>query len=69
MEENAKLLAMVETLDNGNPLKETQAADVSLAIDHFRCFAGVIRSKEGTAQQLDEDNLTIILREPIGVVG
>ncbi len=69
MEENADLLAMVETLDNGKPLRETQGADVPLAIDHFRYFAGVIRSEEGTAQQLDEDNLTMVLREPIGVVG
>lgn len=69
MEENADHLAMVETLDNGKPLRETTGADVPLAIDHFRYFAGVIRSEEGTAQQLDEDNLTMVLREPIGVVG
>ncbi len=69
MEENADHLAMVETLDNGKPLRETTAADVHLAIDHFRYFAGVIRSEEGTAQQLDENNLTMVLREPIGVVG
>lgn len=69
MEEKLDHLAMVETLDNGKPLRETTAADVPLAIDHFRYFAGVIRSEEGTAQQLDKDNLTMILREPIGVVG
>lgn len=69
MEEKADHLAMVETLDNGKPLRETTGADVPLAIDHFRYFAGVIRSEEGTAQQLDEDNLTMVLREPIGVVG
>lgn len=69
MEERADRLAMVETLDNGKPLRETNGADVPLSIDHFRYFAGVIRSEEGTAKQLDEHNLTIILKEPIGVVG
>lgn len=69
MEDNAEHLAMVESLDNGKPLRETIGADVRLSIDHFRYFAGVIRSEEGTAKQLDEDNLTIILKEPIGVVG
>lgn len=69
MEEHADHLAMVETLDNGKPLRETSGADVPLSIDHFRYFAGVIRSEEGTAKQLDKDNLTIVLKEPIGVVG
>lgn len=69
MEANADHLAMVETLDNGKPLRETSGEDVQLAIDHFRYFAGVIRSEEGTAKQLDEDNLTMVLKEPIGVVG
>lgn len=69
MEEHADHLAMVETLDNGKPLRETTGADIPLAIDHFRYFAGVIRSEEGAAQQLDKDNLSIVLREPIGVVG
>lgn len=50
MEENTEHLAMVETLDNGKPLRETQGADIPLAIDLFRYFAGVIRSEEGTAQ-------------------
>lgn len=69
MEQRAEHLAMVETLDNGKPLRETTGADVPLSIDHFRYFAGVIRSEEGTAKQLDEHNLTIVLKEPIGVVG
>lgn len=69
MEEKADHLAMVETLDNGKSLRETSGADVPLSIDHFRYFAGVIRSEEGSAKQLDEDNLTLILKEPIGVVG
>lgn len=69
IDENREHLAMVETLDNGKPLRETMNADVPLSADHFRYFAGVIRSEEGTAQQLDENNLTITLKEPIGVVG
>lgn len=69
IDENREHLAMVETLDNGKPLRETMTADVPLSADHFRYFAGVIRSEEGTAQQLDENNLTLTLKEPIGVVG
>ncbi|MGM9987201.1 MAG: aldehyde dehydrogenase family protein [Bacillaceae bacterium] len=69
IDENREHLAMVETLDNGKPLRETMNADVPLSADHFRYFAGVIRSEEGTAQQLDENNLTLTLKEPIGVVG
>lgn len=69
IDENREHLAMVETLDNGKPLRETMSADVPLSADHFRYFAGVIRSEEGTAQQLDENNLTLTLKEPIGVVG
>ncbi|MBM7711303.1 aldehyde dehydrogenase family protein [Enterococcus xiangfangensis] len=69
IEENAEHLALVETLDNGKPLRETQIIDVPYGADHFRYFAGVLRSEEGTAQQLDENTLTINLKEPIGVVG
>lgn len=69
IDENREHLAMVETLDNGKPLRETMSADVPLSADHFRYFAGVIRSEEGTAKQLDENNLTLTLKEPIGVVG
>ncbi len=57
---------MVETLDNGKPYRETRGADVPLSADHFRYFAGVIGSEEGTAKGLDEDNLTLTLQEPIG---
>ncbi|WP_249365616.1 aldehyde dehydrogenase family protein [Cytobacillus citreus] len=69
IDENREHLAIAETLDNGKPLRETINADVPLSADHFRYFAGVIRSEEGTAQQLDENNLTLTLKEPIGVVG
>lgn len=66
---NVEKLAYIETLDNGKPLRETLNVDIPLSADHFRYFAGVIRSEEGTAQALDENTLTLVLREPIGVVG
>ena len=69
IEANAERLAAVESMDNGKPIRETMAIDVPLAVDHFRYFAGVIRSDEGSATVLDGDLLSIILREPIGVVG
>ena len=69
IDENAELFALQETLDNGKPIRETRAADVPLASDHFRYFASVIRGEEGTATQLDTEDLSIVLREPIGVVG
>lgn len=69
IDENKDHLALVETLDNGKPFRETSTVDVPLAADHFRYFAGVIRSEEGTAKQLDPNTLTINLKEPIGVVG
>ncbi|MBP3039813.1 aldehyde dehydrogenase family protein [Bacillaceae bacterium Marseille-Q3522] len=69
IDENADRLAMVETLDNGKPLRETKGIDVPASSDHFRYFAGIIRAEEGTAKVLDEETLTITLKEPIGVVG
>lgn len=69
LEENAEFLAKVETMDNGKPIRETMNVDIPLTIDHFRYFAGVIRAEEGSANLLQGDFLSIILREPIGVVG
>lgn len=69
LEANAETLARIETMDNGKPIRETSGADVPLAIDHFRYFAGVIRGEEGSATFLDKNQLNLILREPIGVVG
>ncbi|MEZ5307269.1 MAG: aldehyde dehydrogenase family protein [Pyrinomonadaceae bacterium] len=69
MEENLDLLARVETWDNGKPIRETTAADLPLAIDHFRYFAGVIRAEEGDATELDANTLSINIKEPLGVVG
>lgn len=66
---NAEHLAMIETLDNGKPIRETMAVDVPMSSDHFRYFAGVIRAEEGSASMLSEDKLSLILNEPIGVVG
>ena len=69
IEANSEKLAMIESLDNGKPIRETMAVDIPLSIDHFRYFAGVIRAEEGEAVMIDDNNLSIILREPIGVVG
>lgn len=69
IDENAELLATIETMDNGKPIRETTGADIPLAADHFRYFAGVIRADEGVASNIDENTLNLILREPIGVVG
>jgi len=66
---NAERLAQVETLDNGKPLRETLHIDVPLASDHFRYFAGAVRTEEGQATLIDDTTLSIVLREPIGVVG
>jgi len=68
MEENLELLATVETLDNGKPIRETRAADLPLAIDHFRYFAGCLRSQEGSLAELDADTVAYHFHEPLGVV-
>jgi len=68
IEENLNLIAAVETLDNGKAIRETMAADIPLAIDHFRYFASVIRAEEGSITELDKDTVSIIMHEPIGVV-
>ena len=62
-------LAQVETYDNGKPIRETLNVDIPLGADHFRYFAGVLRAEEGSAQVFDENTLSLIIREPIGVVG
>ena len=69
MEENLEMLATVETWDNGKPIRETMAADLPLAIDHFRYFAGVIRAQEGGISQLDETTVAYHYHEPLGVIG
>jgi len=66
---NKEHLAMVECMDNGKPIRETMAIDVPMSADHFRYFAGCIMTEEGSASVLGEQFLSLILREPIGVVG
>jgi len=69
MEANLERLAIAETWDNGKPIRETRAADVPLAIDHFRYFAGVVRGQEGTLAEIDQDTVAYHFHEPLGVVG
>lgn len=66
---NTEHLAMVETLDNGKPIRETATVDIPMSSDHFRYFAGVIRAEEGTATMLDDNTMSLVVKEPIGVVG
>lgn len=66
---NLERLAYVETIDNGKPIRETINADIPLAADHFRYFASVLRSQEGSISQLDEHTHAYHLHEPLGVVG
>ena len=68
IEENLEKLAVAETWENGKPVRETLAADIPLAVDHFRYFAGVIRAQEGGISQIDEDTVAYHFHEPLGVV-
>ncbi|MEM8966122.1 MAG: aldehyde dehydrogenase family protein [Bacteroidota bacterium] len=69
MEQNLEDLARAETWDNGKALRETRAADLPLAVDHFRYFAGVIRAEEGSVSELDANTVCMNVPEPLGVVG
>ncbi|MEO1720875.1 MAG: aldehyde dehydrogenase [Pseudomonadota bacterium] len=69
MEENLEALAIAETWDNGKPIRETTMADIPLAIDHFRYFAGAIRSQEGSIAPIDDSTYAYHFHEPLGVVG
>jgi aldehyde dehydrogenase len=69
LEENLEMLALSETWDNGKPIRETLNADLPLAIDHFRYFAGVIRGEEGGVSEIDAQTLSLHIKEPVGVVG
>ena len=69
MEANLSVLAEAETWDNGKPIRETMAADIPLAIDHFRYFAGVLRAQEGSISEIDHDTIAYHFHEPLGVVG
>jgi aldehyde dehydrogenase len=69
IEENLELIALAESWDNGKPIRETLNADIPLAVDHFRYFAGAIRAQEGSLSQIDEDTVAYHFHEPLGVVG
>lgn len=69
MQENLELIATAETWDNGKPIRETTLADIPLAIDHFRYFAGCIRAQEGALSEIDHDTVAYHFHEPLGVVG
>ncbi|HUB49792.1 MAG TPA: aldehyde dehydrogenase family protein [Acetobacteraceae bacterium] len=68
IDDNLELLAYAETMDNGKPIRETRAADVPLAADHFRYFAGCIRAEEGALSELDDNTVAYHFKEPMGVV-
>ncbi|HUD13125.1 MAG TPA: aldehyde dehydrogenase [Terracidiphilus sp.] len=69
MEDNLEMLALAETWDNGKPIRETMAADLPLAVDHWRYFAGCIRAQEGAISEIDHDTVAYHFHEPLGVVG
>ena len=68
LEENLEMLAVAETWDNGKPVRESLAADLPLAVDHFRYFAGVLRGQEGSSSEIDQDTVAYHFHEPLGVV-
>jgi len=69
IEQNLELLAYAETVDNGKPIRETLNADIPLAADHFRYFAGCLRAQEGSLSQIDDNTVAYHFHEPLGVVG
>ncbi len=69
IEANLELIATAETVDNGKPIRETINADIPLAADHFRYFAGALRAQEGAISELDENTVAYHFHEPLGVVG
>ncbi len=69
MEQNLNILALAESIDNGKPIRETMAADLPLAVDHFRYFAGCVRAQEGSIAEIDHETIAYHYHEPLGVVG
>ncbi|GAB3912587.1 hypothetical protein GCM10011575_45790 [Microlunatus endophyticus] len=67
IEQNLEMLAVGETWDNGKPVRETLAADLPLAVDHFRYFAGAVRAQEGGISQIDDNTIAYHFHEPLGV--
>jgi aldehyde dehydrogenase len=69
IEENTEMLAVADTWDNGKAVRETLAADIPLAVDHFRYFAGCLRAQEGSISEIDQNTIAYHFHEPLGVVG
>jgi aldehyde dehydrogenase len=69
LEQNLEMLAYAETIDNGKPIRETLNADIPLAVDHFRYFAGCVRAQEGSLSEIDAETVAYHFHEPLGVVG
>ncbi|MDE2251859.1 MAG: aldehyde dehydrogenase [Gammaproteobacteria bacterium] len=69
IEQNLEMLAYAETMDNGKPIRETLNADIPLAVDHFRYFAGCLRAQEGSLSEIDSNTVAYHFHEPLGVVG
>ena len=69
LEQHTELLAYAETVDNGKPMRETLNADIPLAVDHFRYFAGCVRAQEGGISEIDGQTIAYHFQEPLGVVG
>lgn len=69
IETHCEELATIETLDNGKPIRETSAVDIPMSADHFRYFAAAIRADEGSLNVIDETTMSLVIREPLGVVG
>ncbi|MDT0388772.1 aldehyde dehydrogenase [Streptomyces dubilierae] len=69
IEQHLEKIAVAETWENGKPVRETLAADIPLAVDHFRYFAGVVRAQEGSIAEIDADTVAYHFHEPLGVVG
>jgi aldehyde dehydrogenase len=69
IEQNLEMLAYAETMDNGKPIRETLNADIPLAVDHFRYFAGCVRAQEGSLSEIDAETVAYHFHEPLGVVG
>jgi aldehyde dehydrogenase len=69
IDENLEIIASVETIDNGKPIRETRLADIPLAADHFRYFAACVRAQEGSLSEIDHDTVAYHYHEPLGVVG
>ena len=69
LESNLEMMALVETWDNGKPIRETNAADMPLAVEHFRYFAACLRAQEGSLSEIDGSTIAYHFHEPLGVVG